>query len=185
MTGRVGSVGARRVVTREQVVRGACRFFVLHGSVDMDALAAGLAVSRATLYRVARSRDGLLADALWTLGGRVLEGARRQCADGGVEGVLRVTREFVARVNSAAPFRRFLCREPDTAARVLLHEVHRRAVAAQRDILKSVKPWPPGELDQAAYLYVRLVESVLYAELLGGGPLDLHLAERAARSLLA
>ncbi|MEU7528223.1 QsdR family transcriptional regulator [Saccharothrix sp. NPDC042600] len=182
-------MGARRVVSREQVVRGACRFFVRHGSVDMAALAAGLAVSRATLYRVAHSRDGLLADALWTLGGRVLERARRRCADGGaaggVDGVLRVTREFVAQVNSAAPFRRFLCREPGTAARVLLHDVHRRAVAAQRDILRSVKPWPPGELDQAAYLYVRLVESVLYAELLGGAPVDLHLAERAARSLLA
>lgn len=91
----------------------------------------------------------------------------------------------MARLNSAAPFRRFLRREPDTAARVLLHDVHRRAVAAQRDILEGVKRWPPGELDQAAYLYVRLVESVLYAELLGGAPLDLRLAERAARSLLA
>ncbi|XVV00129.1 QsdR family transcriptional regulator [Actinosynnema sp. CA-248983] len=178
-------MGARRVVSREQVVRGACRFFVRHGSIDMAGLATGLAVSRATLYRVAHSRDGLLADALWLLADRLLDRARRQRTDGGVDGVLQVTWDFVAQLDSAAPFRRFLCREPATAARVLLHDVHRRAVAAQRDILRGLKPWPPGELDQAAFLYVRVVESVLYAELLGGTPLDRRLAERVARSLLA
>ncbi|MFI9818454.1 QsdR family transcriptional regulator [Saccharothrix variisporea] len=151
----------------------------------MEGVAASLAVSRATLYRVAHSRDALLADALWLLGDRVLDRARQRRTVGGVDGVLQVTREFVGQLHSAAPFRRFLAREPDTAARVLLHDVHRRAVAAQRDILREVKPWPPGELDQAAFLYVRVVESVLYAELLGGTPLDLGLAERAARSLLA
>lgn len=178
-------MGGRRVVSREQVVLGACRFFVRHGAMDMDGLAGSLAISRATLYRVAHSRDGLLADALWLLGDRVLDRARRRRTDGGVDGVLQVTREFVAQLHAATPFRRFLRREPDTAARVLLHDVHRRAVAAQRDILREVKPWSPGELDQAAFLYVRVVESVLYAELLGGAPLDLDLAERAARSLLS
>ena len=178
-------MGARRVVSREQVVRGACRFFVRHGGVDMDGLAVSLAVSRATLYRVAHSRDGVLADALWLLADRVLDRARQQRTAGGVDGVLQVTRHFVAQLRTSAPFRQFLCREPETAARVLLNDsVHRRAVAAQRDILREVRPWSPRELDQAAFLYVRVVESVLYAELLGGTPLDLDLAERAARSLL-
>lgn len=47
---------ARRVVTREQVVRGGCRYFLRHGTVDMDQLASALSISRATLYRVVQPR---------------------------------------------------------------------------------------------------------------------------------
>jgi hypothetical protein len=41
-----------------KAVRGAVRHFQACGSLDMDALATELAISRATLYRVAGSRDG-------------------------------------------------------------------------------------------------------------------------------
>ncbi|MFI9007517.1 QsdR family transcriptional regulator [Actinosynnema sp. NPDC053489] len=184
----MGSTGARRVVSREQVVRGACRFFLRHGRVDMDALATSLAISRATLYRVVHSRDGLLADVLWALADRSLDRARRERTNGGVEGVLEVTRRFVAELRAAGPFRAFLRGEPETAARVLFHSggVHRRAVSAQKEILLEVDggPWSTAALDQVAFLYVRIVESALYAELLTGAPLDPALAETAARTVL-
>lgn len=183
----VGSTG--RVVSRDQVVRGACRFFLRHGGVDMDGLASSLAISRATLYRVVHSRDGLLGDVLWVLADRVLERARSERTSGGVEGVLEVTRRFVGRLRAAGPFRAFLSGEPETAARVLFNAsggVHRRAVAAQKEILLEVDggPWSTAALDQVAFLYVRIVESALYAELLTGSPLDPELAERAARTVL-
>ncbi|OLR95517.1 hypothetical protein BJP25_06910 [Actinokineospora bangkokensis] len=177
------------MVSREQVVRGACRFFLQHGTVDMDRLAVGLAISRATLYRVVRGRDGLLADVLWLLGERALARARRERRRGGVDGVLEVTRRFVDQLRQAGPFREFLRGEPETAARVLFNAaggVHRRAVLAQRDILREVRgpaeAWP--DLDQLAYLYVRIVESVLYAELFGGVAVDPDVAEQAARAVL-
>jgi AcrR family transcriptional regulator len=188
----VGST--RRVVSQDQVLRGACRFFLRHGRVEMDELASSLAISRATLYRVVHSRDGLLADVLWALADRQLARARRERTNGGVEGVLEVTRRFVADLRAAGPFRAFLRGEPETAARVLFNGsggVHRRAVSAQKDILLEVDggPWSSAALDsaaldQVAFLYVRIVESALYAELLTGAPLDPDLAETAARTVL-
>ncbi|TQM78320.1 hypothetical protein FHX81_0582 [Saccharothrix saharensis] len=185
----MGATGTRRVVSQDQVLRGACRFFLRHGRVEMDALAASLAISRATLYRVVHSRDVLLADVLWVLADRLLARARRERTNGGVEGVLEVTRRFVAELRAAGPFRAFLRGEPETAARVLFNHsggVHRRAVSAQKEILLEVDggPWSTAALDQVAFLYVRIVESALYAELLTGAPLDPALAETAARTVL-
>lgn len=183
-----GPVGARRVVSRDQVVRGACRFFLQHGTVDMEALAANLAISRATLYRVVRSRDALFGEVLWRLAERLLTRARRSRSRGGVDGVLEVTRHFADALRGSAPFRAFLEAEPETAARVLFNAaggVHRRAVLAQKQILLEVdEPWAAADLDQLAYLYVRIVESALYAELLDHRGLDQEVAEKAARAVL-
>lgn len=182
---------ARRVVSVDEVVRGGCRYFLRHGTVDMRDLAASLAVSRATLYRVVHGRDRLLGDVLWRLGERMLATARRQRTLPGVAGVLEITRRFSAGLLEAEPLRRFLRTEPETAARVLFTaagDVHRRAVAAQKEILAEVAgdggPWLSRDLDQLAYLYVRIIESMLYAELLSGRQPDLDLAERAVRQLL-
>jgi hypothetical protein len=181
--------GTRRVMSREQVVLGGCRFFLRHGTVHMERLAAGLAISRATLYRVVHSRDVLLADVLWLLGERTLTLARQERRSTGADGVLEVTRLFVDRLRESAPFRAFLLAEPDTAARVLFHAscgVHRRVVSAQKEILLEarVAEEPSAALDQIAFLYVRIVESEVYAELLGGEPVDRALAERATRAVL-
>ena len=54
----------RRVVSQDRVVEAGVRHFLEHGTLDMEALASELAVSRATLYRVAGSRDALLAGVL-------------------------------------------------------------------------------------------------------------------------
>jgi len=177
---------ARRVVNQEQLVRAARALFLRDADVDMAELAAALAVSRATLYRVAHNRDSVLSDVLWHLADQVLCRARSHRTSGGVEGVLEVTRYFTDQLRAAGAFRAFLRREPETAARVLLSgSLHRRAVHAQRQILLEV----PGScavhlLDQVAFLYVRIVESALYSELLGGTPLDRRVAEGAARTIL-
>jgi len=66
--------------------------------------------------------------------------------------------------------------------------VHARAVAAQKEILADAARRGElrlvGDLDHLAYLYVRIIESTLYAELLTGQQPDLPLAERTIRSLL-
>ncbi|MCX5417562.1 QsdR family transcriptional regulator [Streptomyces sp. NBC_00059] len=180
---------SRRVVTRGHVVRGACRFFLRHGTVDMDALAQDLAISRATLYRVVGSRDALLADVLWELADHLLERARRRRTRAGVDGVLEITRYFVGALRGSAPFEDFLRAEPETARRLLTGGcVHRRAVLAQRSILLEAgerdRLWPRSGIDDLAYLYVRVVESTLYAELLSSRRPDLALAERTARAVL-
>ncbi|GIF71670.1 QsdR family transcriptional regulator [Asanoa siamensis] len=178
-----------RVVSQERVVRGGCAFFLRHATVDMAALAETLSVSRATLYRVVPGRDPLLGDVLWRFGGRMLARARAQTSSPGIEGVLETTRRFADGVRQAEAFVAFLRAEPATAARVLFTpagDVHARVVRAQRDILaEAADPtWTPGDLDGAAFLYVRVIESALYAELLRGRPADPDTAERAARAVL-
>ncbi|MDG4823933.1 QsdR family transcriptional regulator [Asanoa sp. WMMD1127] len=178
-----------RVVSRERIVEGGCVFFLRHATVDMGGLADSLAVSRATLYRVVHGRDPLLGDVLWRLGEATLARARARTTSPGIEGVLETTRRFAGQLRQAEPFLAFLRAEPATAARVLFTPaggVHARVVAAQRGILAAAAGvgWSPGDLDSAAYLYVRIIESALYAELLGGGPADPDTAERAARAVL-
>lgn len=183
--------GARRVVSREQVALGGCRYFLQHATLDMDGLAQQLAVSRATLYRVVHSRDRLLADVLWRLAENALWRARKERTQYGVEGVLQVGRRFCTLLLDAKQFRTFLTSEPDAAARVLLTAgggVHHRAVQAQKEIFVEATPpgqvWPGGDLDSLAYLLVRIFESTFYADLLASRVPDRDLAERAIRAVL-
>jgi len=151
----------------------------------MALLATELAVSRATLYRVVGSRDALLADALWLLARRQLEAARHTRRHSGANGVIEVSRRFAADVRAAEPLRRFINAEPQTAARVLFttaNAVHYRAVHAQHEVFVEAGLTRAG-LD-VAYLYVRIVESVLFGELFRGPRVDFAVAERALRALL-
>jgi tetracycline repressor-like protein len=145
---------SRRVISRDAVVRGAMRQFAADGSVDMQSLAGDLAISRATLYRVAGSRDALLGEALWRLGRRLLDRARTERVRRGIDGVT-----------------------PSGA-------VHRRIVLAQRDVFVEAG-LVAADLSAGAFLYVRLMESVLYSDLINGRRVDFKTAEGALRALLA
>ena len=180
-----------RVIAYDTIVAGARRHFLREATIDMERLAVELAISRATLYRAADSRDRLLGDVLWSLAERTYEDARRGVSGGGIDAVIAISRRFTESVLTAAPFRRFLETEPQTALRVLLTPaggVHARTVALQREILAEAfagrQQELPGDLDSLAYLYVRLRESILYADLLSGRRPDPDVAERAVRALL-
>ncbi len=185
----------RRVISREQVVEGACRLFLNRGTIDMDQLAISLAVSRATLYRIVHSRDELIGEVLWRLADQNLGRARDERSRTGIDGVLEVSRGFSRRLVASRSFRRFLITEPETATRILFTAaggVHCRAVEAARQVFADAAPpefkqtggWLGGDLDKLAYLYVRIFESMYYGELLSGTAPDLDLVEHAARSLL-
>jgi AcrR family transcriptional regulator len=181
-----------RVITYEAIVVGGRKHFLRHGTIDMDELAHELAVSRATLYRAVDGRDRLLGDVLWSLAERIFEQAREGFErGGGIDAILEVSRRFTGEVMAAEPFRRFLEREPQTALRVLLTPaggLHERTVAMQRaifaDALAGREDELPGDLDSLAYLYVRLHESILYADIMSGRRPDPEVAQRAVRALL-
>ncbi len=173
------------MVSDDEVARAGCHFFLRYGTVDMERLAAVMCVSRATLYRVTHGRDRLLGEVLWRLAERMLTEARRQRTQSGVDGAIEVTRRFTGQLLAAEPFRRFLATEPEAAARVLLTSaggLTERIVAAQREIFAEVGLGDAGA--DVAYLYVRIIESALYSELVAGCRTDLAVAHRAARTLL-
>ena len=180
-----------RVITYETVVAGARRHFLRGGTIDMDELAHELSVSRATLYRAVDGRDRLLGDVLWSLAERIFARARQRLDGSGIDAILEVSRRFTEEVMSAEPFRRFLEREPQTALRVLLTPaggVHDRTVVMQRAIfaeaLAGARTSSRATSTASPYLYVRLHESILYADIMSGRRPDPDVAERAVRALL-
>jgi AcrR family transcriptional regulator len=180
-------VTPRRVISHEAAVAGAVRHFLRNGTVDLDELATELAVSRATLYRVVRSREQLLGYVLWTLCELRLNAARAARTRDGVDGVLEVTRHFAAGLTQAHALIRFVTAETELADRVMYSTsgiVHPRVVAAQREIFLEAGCGPAVDLDRLAYLYTRLAEAALYAGLLYEDGSDFGAPEKALRALL-
>jgi hypothetical protein len=188
------------VITLEQAVDAACRSFVRDGTIDLAEIAVSLAVSRATLYRVVGSRDRLLTEVLWRLAQRSLERAQARRTRDGIEGVLQVVHLFARQVLASRPLRRFIAGEPQTATRVLTSAdgaVQRQAIEATTRLFKEVgltgrafqvdgllaSPRLADDPERVAYLLVRIVESLSFAELAGTRP-DLDLIEQTIRAML-
>ena len=185
------SVPPGRIISDEQTVEAATRMFHATADVDMDALAKQLCVSRATLYRVAGSRDRLLGNVLWRAGERVTRKALGAAEGTGLERLLQATARFNAEIVGYAPLRRLLRDDPATAFRVLFtaeSAVHLRFVRLWCEVFTEAQR--SGELslsvpaDELAFVFVRLGESMLYADLLSGMEPNLELAAKAQRAVL-
>ncbi|GAB2618862.1 hypothetical protein Aab01nite_32750 [Paractinoplanes abujensis] len=156
----------------------------------MEALAAEMAVSRATLYRVAGSHDALLEDVLAVLTERMFAEARQARTRTGFDGVVEVSRHFGEQLRSPI-LGRFLRQEPEAAARILFTPaggVHESAVAAQAEVFRETgvaAQWPAGtDTGRLAYLYVRMVGTFLYSEFFTGRRADFDELVPSLRALL-
>jgi AcrR family transcriptional regulator len=182
-------VGAR-VITEEQAISGGCQYFLRHGTVDMDQVAVALSVSRATLYRVISSRDRLLSEVVWRIVKQSMDRARALRTQSGIDGVVEVVRSFSDELLDSNPLRHFIAAEPEAATRVLMAPaggLHKRSVTAVKELFDEAapsRPWIVDNRDNLAYLLVRIVESLYFAELLAGAPPDRDLAEAAVRALM-
>jgi AcrR family transcriptional regulator len=182
---------SRRVLDEQQLLLAARRAFDAHGTVDMDALARDLAVSRATLYRVAGSRERLLGEVLWASGSRAMAHHRRDVPGGGPERLVELARRFNAGLLAYEPVRRFVHDDPTLAFRVLFMpeaRVHSRFVGLWRELLGEAVAAgeldPPFDVDELAFVFVRLGESLLYSDLLSGLEPDVELCARVQSALL-
>ena len=186
--GRVmlGGMRGARVVTLDDAVVQARRILLSTGGLDMDDLATRLAVSRATLYRVVGSRERVLTEVTWTLIHDLLEQCVRQARGDGQEWVLDVTRRYTAALSTFDPYGVFVRAEPDVVARIVFGAdgVHQRAVAAQRRIFERAGLGPAERLDDAAHVYVRVVESGMFADVFVGREVRDTVTEQAARAVL-
>ncbi|MEV6491200.1 QsdR family transcriptional regulator [Actinoplanes sp. NPDC051633] len=181
---------SRRVVSHEQVVKAGVDHFLSRSTLDMEALAGELAISRATLYRVAQSRDALLTDILRTITEAMLRESRAARTKDGFDGVIEVSRHFGEQLRSPI-IERFLKQDPEAAARTLFTPagaVHESAVAAQLEIFAETglteRLRRDGDDVQLAYLYVRTVAAYLYSEFFTGRRADFDELVPALRSLL-
>jgi AcrR family transcriptional regulator len=186
---------ADRVISRADAVRAARRRFLEGSSLSMDDLANELAVSRATLYRVTSNRDLVLGDVIWGFGRRTLDQAAAEARASGARGVDRMlvtSRHFEDAIRGFEPLQRFIRDEPLVAFRVLFTsagQVHQRTVEAYTELLDeavaSGELALPFEVTDFAYVYVRLGETLVYSDVLGGVDPDRDVAERVRRALFA
>jgi AcrR family transcriptional regulator len=180
-----------RVISREEAIRAGRSMFAARAGIDMEALALDIGVSRATLYRVASSRDRLLGDVLWSFAGPLYARARAEAEQRGIERLLEVLRRFGSSIMGIRQFREFLAAEPQVAIRVLFTpagDVHRRFVETNKTLILDTAAAGeitlPFDIDTLAYVFSRIFESMWYADLLSGRDVDLDVAERAARAVL-
>lgn len=188
----MSSDSGRRVIAYDDVVRAGIGAFLRDGTIDMEVLAEDLAVSRATLYRVAPGRDRVLGDVLWAMAARMFERAKQRADGEGLDALIAVLRRFGRDIMAAEPFRTFITGEPETATRVLFTPaggVHVRFVEANKRLMEEVRADTglslPFDVDTAAYVFARIYESMWYADLLSGREPDLDVADRAARAVLS
>jgi hypothetical protein len=185
----------RRVIDYPLALAAARRRFVATGQLAMESLADDLRVSRSTLYRVVGSRDRLFGDVLWQLARRTLELAIQDAAAAGLVGVgrlLHVSRQFHEQVAGFAPMQRFLRDEPGDAVRILFAStarVHERAVQAWAGLFRQALASGelaelPFDVDETAYVFVRIGESLLYGNMLAGIVPDGGLGEHLRRTIL-
>lgn len=180
-----------RVLSYERALSTARRLFAEQGHLDMEELADALAVSRATLYRVVGGRDRLLGDVLHSLAERTLQMAIDETRSTGVERMIDIARNFNRHVVGFEPLRKFLHAEPDTAHRVLFTSaggVHQRNVEAWKALFEEAQAAGevtlPFDSHNAAYLFVRIGESILYSDLFAGREPDVDLCAAVQRAIL-
>lgn len=153
--------------------------------LDMQALAAGLGVNRATLYRWVGSRELLLREVVWSLTRRTL--ADR--ADG--EPLAETLTRFVRDVLAHPGMHRFVAEEGEAALRLLTMRgggYQQRLIALVREMIvddtAAGRLCSPVPVDDLAYTLVRVVESYVYLEVITGEEPDGDRAGRVLRALL-
>jgi AcrR family transcriptional regulator len=167
------------------------RRFIDGDRVSMGELAAELGTSRVTLHRWVGNRDQLLGEILWSLAERTLSDARAATRTRGGRGVAEALGRFFDAVNRATFMQRFLEREPEIALRVLTTKnapVQSRLVHTVREMLATEvdagRLEPPMDLDDLAYIIVRLGESFVYTDVISGAQPNPAKAAQAIAVLL-
>jgi AcrR family transcriptional regulator len=171
--------------------RLARRAFMAGERLDMQVLSAELGVNRATLYRWVGSKELLLGEVIGALARETLQAADRDLAGTGADHVARVATRVLEQIHAFEPMRRFLERDPEYALRVLTSKqstVQRSSVAAMRALLAEQVDagvlQTPLDLDDLAYVMIRIGESFLYSDLIIGSEPDVARAGDVYRVLL-
>jgi AcrR family transcriptional regulator len=161
------------------------------GRIDMGDLAAELGVSRATLYRWVGTRERLLGEVLWTFAAASMRDALAAARGTGPDYVADVIERYLESAAGFAPLRRFIEQDPEYALRVIASKhspMQRRSIAAIRQLLEDQAAagalTPPLDVDDLAYLVIRISESYLYSDVITGSEPDVRKAADAIHALL-
>lgn len=156
--------------TREQVVELARQAFLAGERVDIQAIAAQLRLSRASVYRWFGSRDGVLGAVLAGEFEALIERADARRRSSGARRILDVLDRVNRWMAGNEPFRRYFENEPIAGLRILTTTdgpVQPRVLAAVEALIARAEDdgyHPLLERSLLAYSLVRLGEAFLYSD---------------------
>ena len=161
--------------TPADAFRRARRMWLKGERIHLASLAEELGIGRATLFRWVGNRDLLIGEILWSLYEPLREEALASTPGEGVDYLVGVYRCINSTILHFEPLRRFIHQDPEYALRILTSSqstLHRRTVEANTRTLREQaalgKISPPMNLDSLSYFMVRLAESCLYSDIIGG-----------------
>src|SRR5581483_6052083 len=164
-----------RPATPLDALQAARRSWLKREPLDMGALAEQLGISRATLYRWVGDKDRLLSEVLWSLATDTLAQAHAQARSKGVDYVADVLDWFMRTIAYHPSMRYFLERDPEYALRIFTSQeslIRVRMTSTVEALLAEQVDagtlMPALDLDSLSYLIVRIIESFMYSDLIGG-----------------
>jgi AcrR family transcriptional regulator len=165
--------------------------FLAGHRLDMQQLAAELGVNRATLYRWVGSKELLLGEVISSLSVAAHKRARAELDGSGPAYIAAVTERVLAGILTNEPMQRFLEHDPAYALRVLTSKestVQRRGMEATRELLEEQAALgaldTPADLEDLAYVIMRIGESFVYSDVITGSQPDVKKAGQMVRLLL-
>jgi AcrR family transcriptional regulator len=186
------------IASPEEVVEAAVYTLLRGERLDTSTLAAGLGISRVTLYRRVGNRDAILGEALWVMarGALLIATEVHDTRPPGAEQPrrmrsLEISEEFRHLVSLAPALKRLLEDEPTTTLRIVTDprgRVQPRLVEAFTDLFQrdvdELGLVPQVPLSLLAFAVVRLGESFLYSDVLVARAPDLGAATTVLDALV-
>ena len=169
--------GRPAAASRDDVLAAATEQFRAGDRIDLRAIASGLGLGRATVYRWFGSRAELIGEVLGMELATLIAEARARAVGSGAEALLDTFDRMNRALATAAPLRRFLEIERDAGLRLLTSSagpVQPRAVDAIAALIEAEAEAEAGTYAPAieprtlAYAIVRLYEAFVYNDAAAG-----------------
>ncbi|MEV4235713.1 MULTISPECIES: QsdR family transcriptional regulator [unclassified Nocardia] len=173
-TGAARPVGRPAAASQAQVLAAASAQFLACERVDVQAIAAELGLSRATIYRWFGSRDGLLGAVMVSEFERMVVAAQTRVDGTGARRVLALLDRAAQWMTRSEAYRYFIATEQATAGRIITTSdgpVQPKVVGVVAEILDTamVEGYQNRVDTQTfAYALVRLIEAFLYQDAVTG-----------------
>ncbi|WP_062985448.1 QsdR family transcriptional regulator [Nocardia anaemiae] len=167
-------VGRPAAASQDQVLAAASAQFLACERVDVQAIAAELGLSRATIYRWFGSRDGLLGAVMVSEFERMVVAAQTRADGTGAPRVLALLDRVAQWLTRSEAYRYFIATEQATAGRIITTSdgpVQPKVVGVVADILDTamVEGYQNRvDTHTFAYALVRLIEAFLYQDAVTG-----------------
>ncbi|MFI1916308.1 QsdR family transcriptional regulator [Nocardia sp. NPDC020380] len=176
--------------SREDVLNAAIAMFLACKRVDVNAIAAQLGVSRASIYRWFGSRDGLLGATVARQLERMVGFADRHSTSNGGQRLNEILDRTIHWIVEDASLRTYFDNESTAALRLITRSdgtVHQAAVAIVERLIERAQAdgyVPPIERATLAYALVRLWEAFLYNDAVAGFRGDVERLRQVQTALL-